>query len=123
MKIEKNKTRPGMHPQFILGQFGKEEQKILSMLSTEFFLTSGGKITLLKSEYNYFLMKPTSVFSEMFNIERELLCVFSDYENFEPRTLDAFHIAQNQLADLRVETVCRVLISNDPSIEKKLSLY
>lgn len=120
MRIEKNKTRPGMHPQFILGQFGKEEQKILLRLSSEFFLTSGGKISLLKSKYNYFLMKPTSIFSEMFNIERELLCVFSAYENFEPRTLDAFHIAQNQLADLRVETVCRVLISNDPLIEKKI---
>jgi len=109
-----------MHPHFILEPFQPEAKKILGRLSTEFFLTSGGKINLLKSEYNYFLMKPTSVFSEMFNIEREVLCVFSEYENFEPRTLDAFHIAQNELADLRVETVCRVLISNDPAIEQKI---
>jgi hypothetical protein len=116
--VELNKTRPGMHPQFILGQFDKVEQKILGRLSTELFITSGGKISLLKSEYSYFLLKPTSVFSEMFNIDREILCIFSAYENFEPRTLDAFHIAQSELADLRVETVYRIL-SNDSLIEKK----
>ena len=96
------------------------EQKILQKLSGEFFLTGGGRINLLRSQYAYFMMKPTSVFTEMFNIERELLCVFSSYENFEPRTLDAFHIAQNELADLRVETICRVLISNDQAIETKI---
>lgn len=116
----KNKTRPGMHPQFILGQFDREEQRILTRLSSEFFLTTGGSINLLKSSYNYFLLKPTALFTEMFNIEREILCVFSAYESFEPRTLDAFHIAQNELADLRVETVCRILISNDPAIENKI---
>lgn len=117
---ERNKTTPGRHPQFVLQQFGSEEQNILDRLKSEFFLTTGGDIHLLKSEYNFFLMKPTSVFSEMFNIEREILCVFSPYEYFEPRTLDAFHLAQNELADLRVESVCRVLISKDPSIEKKV---
>jgi hypothetical protein len=117
---EYNKTTPGIHPQFLLQEYEQIEQKILRRLSSEFFLTGGGCIRLLKSEYNYFLMKPTAVFSEMFNIERELLCVFSTYENFEPRTLDAFHIAQGEIADLRVETVCRVLISSDKLIEQKI---
>lgn len=117
---EYNKTTPGVHPEFIFQKYEPVEQKILQKLSSELFLTGGGIISLLKSKYNYFLMKPTSIFTEMFNIERELLCVFSSYENFEPRTLDAFHIAQNELAELRVETVCRVLISNDPAIEQKI---
>jgi len=97
----KNKTKPGLHPQFILGQYEPEEQKILGRLSGEFFVTSGGSINLLKSSYNYCLLKPTAVFTEMFNIEREILCVFSSYNTFEPRTLDAFSIAQSELAELR----------------------
>ena len=115
-----NKTTPGIHPSFLMQAHEPIEQKILQKLSGEFFLTGGGRINLLRSQYAYFMMKPTSVFTEMFNIERELLCVFSSYENFEPRTLDAFHIAQNELADLRVETICRVLISNDQAIETKI---
>jgi hypothetical protein len=117
---EHNKTTPGIHPNFLMDTHEPIEQEILRKLSGEFFLTGGGNINLLRSQYNYFLMKPTSIFTEMFNIERELLCVFSSYDNFEPRTLDAFHIAQNELADLRVETVCRILISNDLSIETKI---
>lgn len=117
---EHNKTTPGIHPSFLMQKYEPIEQNILRKLSGEFFLTRGGNINLLRSQYNYFLMKPTAVFTEMFNIERELLCVISSYENFEPRTLDAFHIAQSELADLRVETVCRVLVSNDPEIETKI---
>ena len=115
-----NKTTPGIHPNFLMQVHEPIEQKILRKLSGEFFLTGGGDIKLLRSQYKYFLMKPTSVFTEMFNIEREILCVFSSYDNFEPRTLDAFHIAQTELANLRIETVCRVLISNDPSIETRI---
>ena len=40
---------------------------------------------------------------------------------FEPRTLDAFDAAQRQLSDLRVESVCRVLISDDPDAERKVT--
>ncbi len=117
---KENKTRPGLHPSFIMRQFGSEEQKIVGRLSTEFFVTTGGEINLLKSQYNYILIKPTAIFSEMFNIDRELLCIFSPYEYFEPRTLDAFQIAQKDLADLRVESVCRILISKDPNITTKI---
>lgn len=114
------KVTSGIHPNFIWHQFESEEQEIIKKIGNEFFVTAGGRITLLKSEYRYFLIKPTPVYCEMFNIDRELLCVFSQYENFEPRTLDAFSIAQSELADLRVETVCRILISKDRSIDTKI---
>lgn len=114
------KVTPGIHPNLIWNQFEGEEQDIIRKIGNEFFVTTGGRITLLTSEYRYFLMKPTPVYSEMFNIDRELLCIFSPYENFEPRTLDAFSIAQSQLADLRVETVCRILVSKDSAISTKI---
>ncbi len=61
------------------------------------------------------------MFTEMFNIERELIVVLSPYERFESRTLDAFDAAQRKLSDLRVESICRVLISNDPDTERKVT--
>ena len=57
----------------------------------------------------------------MFNIDREIIAVFSPYDNFEPRTLDAFDYASSKLQDLRVENVCRLLISKDKYIEDKIS--
>jgi hypothetical protein len=66
-------------------------------------------------------MKPTPIFSEMFNIEREVIVVLSPYPSFEPRSLDVFDVVQRQLSDLRVESVCRVLISDDPQTERKVA--
>lgn len=113
-------TRPGMHPQFATKHFSSEELAILKKLSREWYLTSGAPVELLASRYTSFLMKPTTVFSEMFNIDREIIVVFSPYPSFEPRTLDAFDSAQRSLSDLRVESVCRVLISKDNNVETKV---
>ena len=116
------KTRPGINPAFHLERFHGEERKIIERLSGEWYLTSSGKsIKLSSAAYEYFLMKPTPVFNEMFNIDRELICVFSPFENFEPRTLDAFTVAQSEVSDMRAETVCKVLISRDPNIEAKIA--
>jgi AAA-like domain len=120
-ELDKTKTNPGFHRQFVLRKFTPEEQLILKRLSAEWYLTnSGTTLRLGNSEFRYFLMKPTEIFSEMFNIERELIVVFSPYPNFEPRSLDAFDLAQSQLSDLRVESVCRVLISQDTMVENKI---
>ena len=115
------KTTPGIHPNFLMERFSPEEKSILKKLSREWFLTSSGReITLVTSSYNYFLMKPTTNFGEMFNIEREVVCVFSPYPNFEPRTLDVFDKAQEYLTDLRAEAICKVLISADPNVEQRI---
>lgn len=117
-QIDKSKTNPGMHRQFELQRFGPEEQVILKKLAREWYLTnSGSHIRLAASEYDYFLIKPTEIFSEMFNIDREIIVVFSSYPRFEPRTLDVFEKAQESLPELRAESVCRVLISKDSNVE------
>jgi hypothetical protein len=118
IQIDKSKTNPGMHRQFELHRFGKEEHAILKKLAHEWYLTnSGSHIKLAASEYDYFLIKPTATFSEMFNIDREIIAVFSSYPRFEPRTLDVFAAAQESLPELRTESVCRVLISKDQNVE------
>jgi hypothetical protein len=120
-QIDKKQTTPGFHKLFHFNKFQSEEQRILKRLGREWYLTnSGDEFTIGLSQYRYFLMKPTQIFSEMFNIEREILCVFSPYESFEPRTLDAFEHAANQTPNLRLESVCRVLISKDDKIEEKI---
>ena len=118
----KAKTNPGIHKQFKLLEFSKEEQDILRRLSVEWYLTNSGQVLpLAQSKYRYFLMKPTPVFSEMFNIEREIICVFSNYDRFEPRTIDAFDFAASKHPSLRIENFCMILISNVPNIEEKIT--
>ncbi len=93
---DRTKTTPGKHSQFALSRFGEEERTILSKLTRWYLTNSGAHLQLATSEYDYFLMKPTAMFSEMFNIEREIIAVFSPYPRFEPRTLDVFDVAQQR---------------------------
>ena len=56
----------------------------------------------------------------MFKIEREVVVVFSPYATFFPKTFDAFDAIAAQMATshkLRVESVCRVLISAASDVE------
>ncbi|WP_334119315.1 ATP-binding protein [Limnobacter sp.] len=119
--IDKTITNPGFHKQFDIRRFNSDEQKILKSLSRGWYLTnSGEELRVAQSTYDYFLMKPTPKTSEMFNIEREVLCVFSDYDNFEPRSLDFFEQVYMRLPKMRAETVCAVLISRAPDVEGKV---
>jgi hypothetical protein len=83
---EISRTTPGLHRLFKLNSFLPEEQEILKRLSKELYLTHSGEEFKLgqSSRYRFFLLKPTSLFSEMFNLDREIIAVFSPYENFEP---------------------------------------
>lgn len=73
------------------------------------------------SIYRYLLVKPIDIFQEMFNIEREIVVIFSPYDKFEPRTLDAITSAANRHQKLRVERICSILVSRDEEIESKLT--
>lgn len=120
-QMSQTHVRPGIHPKFYLDRFSEKEIKIIKNLSMDWYVTSSGnKIRLAASEYDFFLIKPTMLFSEMFNIEREVVCVFSPYTHFEPRTLDAFSEAEKNLSELRTERICKILISRDNDIEKKI---
>jgi len=113
---------PGLHPDVNLSNFDESELKIINKLKGEWYITNGGTtISLARSNYKYLLMKPTSNYQELFNIEREIIVIFSNYSNFEPRTIDAFDAVSKSISsDLRLERVCGVLISQDSSIELKI---
>ncbi len=112
---------PGFHKDFPLEQFRLKEKAILKAMAKIFYITrKGGQITIGASNYSHLLLKPTSYFREMFNLDREIICVFSDYKNFEPRTLEVFDEALKKYQALRTESVCRVLVSDDNEIETTL---
>lgn len=115
-------VRPGYHPAFDTQSFGEAERKVLGTLANEFYLTNqGNSVKLAKNaQYRYFLLKVPEAYSEEFNLRREIVCVFATYTTFEPRTLDAFDAAFMKYQTLRLENVCRVLISADPRIDSQL---
>lgn len=117
-----NNVRPGKHPSFRDDDFSTEEKLILRSLERRWYLTNSGRIVRIgASAYRYILIKPTSDFTNSFGLERELCLLFSPYPNFEPRTLDAFDTAKNEIPGVRIDPICRILLSKDTAIESKVS--
>lgn len=121
--LDHTKTNPGFHKSFDMGRFPKREAGILRRLKGWWYLTNSGEDIVLgaNARLSYFLMKPVTSFAEMFNLDREIITVFSPYRNFEPRTLDGFDRAASSYESLRTESICRIVISDDPKIEEKVS--
>jgi hypothetical protein len=119
---EDSKVTAGINLYVNLNHFDEEEKRIIRKLSSDWYISNGGGIIELgaTSSYKYFLLKPTPLYQELFNIEREIVAVFSNYSDFEPRTLDAFDSAINKHQELRIERVCSVLISKDKNIETRI---
>ncbi|HCM5630153.1 TPA: ATP-binding protein [Klebsiella pneumoniae] len=114
---------PGKHFSVREEHFSQEEKDIINVLSKEFYVTNGGGVITLtsNSKYKYILLRPTDIYIEMFNLDREIIVLFSDYTNFQSRTLDAIEQAAKQLSSLRVDKTCCILISKDQDIEENIS--
>ncbi|EPR4315092.1 hypothetical protein ACU475_002211 [Escherichia coli] len=114
---------PGKHISVREEHFSQTEKDIINVLSKEFYVTNGGSVITLtsNSKYKYILLRPTDIYIEMFNLDREVIVLFSDYANFQSRTLDAFEQTAKQLSSLRVDKTCYILISKDQNIEENIS--
>jgi len=123
MKEEKDHSiHPGLHVAFSFENFSREEKEIINKLSQYWYITNQGfRVEVGHSNYSFFLMKPTQEYTELFNLKRELVVIFSDYENFEPRNLDPFKKAIDMFPDLRIDKISCILISKDDSIEDKIN--
>lgn len=117
-----NYINPGINPAGNYSHFTDEEYEIIKRFGIEWYVThAGGTFTLgINSTYKYFLIKPTELYKEMFNLEREIVVIFTSYDNFEPRDLDAIDFASQKYQTLRLERVCSVILSRDNNIENKL---
>lgn len=116
------KVFPGISSKLVSHHFKRNEWFIINKLAKEFYVTSGGgELKLgISSNYRYFLIKPTDHYNEMFNLEREIIVLFSPYNTFEPRTLDAIDKATAKYQQLRLERIVSILISEDKEVESKI---
>lgn len=114
---------PGINPSTNLSSFSDDEKEIIKKMGREFYVTNGGgEFSILRSKYKYFLIKPTDLYQELFGLEREIVIVFSNYSDFQPRTLDAISRAQSIYNEQtqRLEKICAILISSDNNIDSKI---
>ena len=115
-------TTPGIHKDCNLAQFDSDERAVIDTISKEWYVTNSGHPLHFTqaSTYKFILIKPTDHFQHAFNLERELVCVFSPYDDFHPRILDAVSKAQSHFPHLRVDRICSLVISKDEMAEQKL---
>lgn len=117
-------VRSGFHPYAqseIKRLFSPQEEDIVKRWSYEWYVTHAGAINIAnKSDYRYFLVKPTKTYEEVLGISRELIVILSSYSNFEPRTLDVFEEICKLFQCNRIERICYALISGDNNIVKRL---
>ncbi|MFQ4138878.1 AAA-like domain-containing protein [Nodosilinea sp. PGN35] len=107
---------------FSYERFSNEIREILKVLRNEFFLTNNGdKLSLgYSSEYEFIVVEPTAIYEDLFNLNKEIVIVFSPYTTLQPRTLDVFEKVSKRFSALRLEKICGVLVSKDPDIENSL---
>ena len=116
-----SKVYPGIHSSLNLDIFTESEKGIIRKFSREWYVTNGGEIKIgAKSNYKYFLIKPTASYTEMFNLDREIIAILSPYTEFEPRVLDSVDYVLEKFQTHRLEKICNVLISGDLQIEEKI---
>lgn len=116
-----SKVYPGIHSDLKLDFLGEQEQEILRKFSHEWYITYAGEVKIgAKSNYKYFLIKPTAPYTEMFNLDREIIAVLSPYAEFEPRVLDSVDYILDKFRNYRLEKICNVLISGDIQIVEKI---
>lgn len=119
-------VREGIHPfaeQKVEEGFSVLEKRIIGVFKKYWYITKADNIKIGSSEYRYILIKAPAYLTNLFNISAEIIVIFSDYENFEPRTFDAYDNVKDRLELGRVENLCGILVSNDDSIENRIRLY
>jgi hypothetical protein len=105
-----------------LERFNHEERTIVNKLSSQWYVTRASNLKIgEKSEYRFCLIKPTERFKEMFNLEREIIVVFSSYSEIEPRTLDSIDKINSLFPALRLEKICCIVFSKDKNCELKIN--
>lgn len=122
---EQNKVTSGIHPHFMGDEyysFVRDEMEIIDIFSKEWFVTTGKSSIKISSasSYGYVLLKPVANYQEMFNLDREIIVIFSPYDSFEPRTIDAIDYVSSKLQSLRIDKIVSVIVSKDNAIESKI---
>jgi hypothetical protein len=110
-------TRAGFHKFTSFDQYPAAFNAAIQSIGKNFYVTrSFSRETVGSSEYWCLLARPVDDFSVHLNADRELMFLFSKYETFEIRTLEAYDIFYDHLEKSRIDKSIRFLISNDQNI-------
>jgi ABC-type multidrug transport system fused ATPase/permease subunit len=117
-----SEIQPGIHPHFEISNFEVPQQRALRRLSQVTHLTRDGKVSLGGgTTYHYALIRPVGQMRGLLHTDREVMVVFSDFPEFQSRTLDTFDRILNEIPDeFRIEKVARLLVSADPNVSNKV---
>lgn len=113
---------PGIHPHFEMTKFNATQQRVLRRLSQMTHLTRHGEVELGRgTKYRYALVRPTGQMRGLLHTDREVMVLFSEFPEFQSRTLDAFDRILSEIQDeFRVEKVARLLVSDDHNVAAKI---
>ncbi|MFD3162922.1 hypothetical protein [Herpetosiphon sp. NSE202] len=126
------REKPGMHNAINTSLFDDDEMIIIRKFSAEWFISTGNKIEIGNKiggrnrsgeipTYKYITMVPLANYRNLFNLEREIILIFSPYESFQARTLDAIDEVEKRYQSLRIEKICAIVISKDRDVRVKIN--
>lgn len=116
-----SKVYAGINRNADLTHFTGEEKIIVRNLSAEFYISTGCRILSIKnSKYRYFFLKFPDEKAATFGVKDEIIVLFSPFECFEPRTLDAIEQIQDNNSGYRLDKICAFVISKDNNFLKIL---
>src|SRR5947209_6603870 len=114
-------TFPGIYPNFSQVNFSDRHKVAIQRLAKYFFITTPLDVVEVgKSAHRGFLMRPADGISTILNVDREIVVLFADYDNFDSRSLAAFDKVYSRFSDERLDKTIRILISKDNEITDKI---
>ncbi len=117
----KSETTPGINPNACTDYLSEEELQIVQKLYQKlWYVTNVQRKRCGNSTYRIVLLKPTDFITSNFNIHREIVAIFSDYDTFEPRAFDV--LDELNVQELRLEEICSIIISKDEHIDKQIDV-
>lgn len=122
---EKKAPHTGINPNFLSkkSKFQPATWEVIETLSNYWYVSNGGQIPIAHSYYDTIFLKPTEETKEKFNIEREVIVIFSNYPSFQPRCFDAIDKVRSSYQKLRFEEICSIMISADNNVEEKVKNF
>lgn len=116
-------TLPGVKEDIDLSSFTPSEKQIIQYLGRKYwYVTRAEQLKIAKnSTARVAFIKPTTAITHSFNLSREVIVVFSNYSELEPRTIDA--IDSIDLQGLRTEEICSIIISGDPNVDRTITSF
>jgi hypothetical protein len=103
-----------------LEKIDPNEAGIIRHFAQEWYISHAGVQSFRGNSYVYAFIKPSSIFTNTFQLEREVLLFFNPKSVFDPQSLDFvdYMISKNPN---RLDRLCSVLVSRDNDITGKIS--